>query len=118
MPTGLAQDVEQRTVAKPAAEGDPVNAVRIAANTTVDVTSARLPSRRIPIRLSGLRLLLKWVDVSLATILALYFLQAATGRVLTATVYQILPFVMIPLVARWGLHVAGAYRLDLRRRVW
>ncbi len=117
MPTGLAQDVEQRTVAKPAAEGDPVNAVRIAANTTVDVTSARLPSRRIPIRLSGLRLLLKWVDVSLATILALYFLQAATGRVLTATVYQILPFVMIPLVARWGLHVAGAYRLDLRRGI-
>ncbi|MEL6857995.1 MAG: exopolysaccharide biosynthesis polyprenyl glycosylphosphotransferase [Pseudomonadota bacterium] len=118
MSTGLLQDVEANAVGTtPAAAAAPVKSLKIAANTTVDVTAARLPSRRIPIRLSGLRLLLKWVDVSIAGLIALYFLHAATGLMLNATVYQILPFALIPIVARWGLQVASAYRLDLQRGI-
>ena len=117
MSTGLVQDVEQEAVGAPPIEAAPINALNVASKTNVDITAARLPTRRLPITLSCVRLILKWVDFALAGMLALYFLHAATGRVLTATVYEILPFAMIPMVALWGLRAASAYRLDLRRGV-
>ncbi len=117
MTTGLKQDV-LRTIprSKRAIRADTQH-LRLAANDTVDITSARLPTRRLPVSASGIRKLLKWADIGFASLIAWYFLALSGTGILSATVYQILPFLLLPVATSWGLHSASAYGFGLNRGI-
>lgn len=117
MSTDIIQGVEQGGRPKrsePPASGE---SVETPANDTVDVTSARLPSRRIPIRFAGIRLGLRWLDVIVACLIATYFLLHSGAGFLFASVYQFTPFALIPIILSWSLRSASAYNLGFKRSV-
>ena len=87
------------------------------ANDTVDVAAARLPSRRIPFRVSGMRVAHRWFDLAIASLIVAYFLMVSGVGLLSATVSQILPFILIPVVSTWGLRTVSAYELRLNRGI-
>ena len=91
--------------------------IPIPANDTVNIGSARLPAKRIPLSASGLRTLMKWVDVLIACAVSWYFLALSGGNLLSSTVYQILPFALIPLAMSWGLRLASAYEFSLNKGI-
>ncbi len=91
--------------------------IRIAANDAVNIGSARLPAKRIPLSASGLRTLLKWADVLIACAFSWYFLALSGGNLLSSTVYQILPFALIPIAMSWGLRLASAYEFSLNKGI-
>jgi Undecaprenyl-phosphate glucose phosphotransferase len=88
-----------------------------AANDTVNVSSARLPSRRIPIRFSGIRAGLRWLDVIVASLVATYFLLHSGAGFLHASMYQFTPFALIPVTLSWSLRTASAYNLEFNRGI-
>lgn len=88
------------------------------AQDTVNTEAAHLPVRRIPLTASGFRALLKGADFVLAAGLSWYFLALSGGHVLNSTVYQILPFALIPLALSWGLRLASAYEFGLGKGVF
>ena len=92
-------------------------AVTIPANDTINIDAARLPTRRIPVTASQLRAALKWADIVVACGLSWCFLALAGGSVLSSTVYQILPFALIPVVISWGLRLASAYEFNLNKGI-
>ena len=94
------------------------NPLQLLQNTTVDINAARLPTRRAPISATGLRLTLKWLDAAISGLLSWYFLTLSGVGLLDATVYQILPFVLIPVVAIWGLRAANAYEFGFNKTVF
>ncbi len=91
--------------------------IRIAANDAVNIGSARLPAKRISLSASGLRTLLKWADVLIACAFSWYFLALSGGNLLASTVYQILPFALIPVAMSWGLRLASAYEFSLNKGI-
>lgn len=105
-----------------AATAQPANApdsslMESPANDTVNVASARLPSRRIPIRFSGIRAGLRWLDAIVASLIATYFLLHSGAGFLHASVYQFTPFALIPLTLSWSLRTASAYNLGFNRGI-
>lgn len=98
----------------PASEAAPLESP---ANDTVNVASARLPSRRIPIRFSGIRAGLRWLDIVVASLIAAYFLLHSGAGFLHASVYQFTPFALIPVVLSWSLRAASAYNLGFNRGI-
>ncbi|MEM9054999.1 MAG: exopolysaccharide biosynthesis polyprenyl glycosylphosphotransferase [Pseudomonadota bacterium] len=117
MTTGLKRDITgalptQETTAPVAAKR-----LRIAANDTVNIESARLPSRRLPVTTALIRKSLKWLDILLASALAWYFLDLSGANILSASVSQILPFVLIPVTASFGLQSASAYQFGLQKGI-
>lgn len=117
MSTRLFRDAEQSVPHKPVTPPAPQTRPEFPSNDMADLASARLPSRRIPFRVAGLRIARKWFDLTVATLITGYFLiQSGTG-LLSATVYQILPFLLIPLVASWGLRAVSTYGLGLSKRI-
>lgn len=115
MSTRLLQDIDRRARTAPRARMAALESLKTPANDTVDVMDARLPSRRIGVSRASLRMLLKLADCVIATAIVAGFLLLSGTGILSATVSQILPFAMIPVVAVWGLNISSAYRL-LRKR--
>ena len=117
MSARLDQDLR---FAEPVAPVRPASAAKpagIAANDAADIEAARLPRRRIGLSATGFRTLLKWIDITLATGFSWYVLTLSGGHILSSTVYQILPFAMIPLVMAWGLRLASAYEFSLNKDI-
>ena len=117
MPTGLTRKAEALATKPVAGASNAAPALISPANDTVDVDSARLPTRRMPIRASGLRVILRWFDLTIATLIVLYFLEQSAIGLLSATVSQILPFLLIPVITSWGLRNVSAYGLRLNRAI-
>lgn len=88
---------------------------QFAANDTLDLNAARLPKRRIPLSRTHIRISLKCADILVASLIVGLILNLSGIGFLSATVYQILPFVMIPLIAFWGLRSVSAYGLAQKR---
>ncbi|MEO0608293.1 MAG: exopolysaccharide biosynthesis polyprenyl glycosylphosphotransferase [Pseudomonadota bacterium] len=92
--------------------------IQRAANDAVNTGVARVPARPIPFTASGFRTLLKWADIVVACGLSWYFLALSGATLLSATVYQILPFALIPVVLTCGMRLAAAYEFGLNKRVF
>jgi len=117
MSTDLIHEVEQRVQAVRAEPAIAIKPFKIAANDTIDVAAARLPSRRFPIRFSGLRMGLRWLDILAAALISSYFLLLSGAGFLFASVYQFTPFALIPVVLSWSLRTSNAYNLGFKRGV-
>ncbi|MEO1554100.1 MAG: exopolysaccharide biosynthesis polyprenyl glycosylphosphotransferase, partial [Pseudomonadota bacterium] len=115
MSTRPFRDVERRVLPTLPSRMAAPKTLETPANDAVDVSSARLPSRRIGLSRASLRSLLKFADGVIATAIVAGFLIISGTGILSATVSQILPFAMIPIVAIWGLHISSAYRLLQKR---
>ena len=118
MSTGLLQDRQRRTN-----DGARRACARCAASDRPGERydrhdgSQRLPTRRIRLSRASIRTLLQIADLLIATsIVAAVLLWSEIG-ILSATVSQILPFVLIVFAATWGLRLSSAYRLLQRRAV-
>ena len=95
----------------------PLHHIPIAANDTVNTGAARLPARSVPLTASGFRTLLKWTDIVLACALSWYVLALSGQTLLASSVYQILPFALIPVVLSLGMRAASAYEFGLNKGV-
>lgn len=117
MSTGLLQHMQRRAET---ARGDRMLAAPtfdVPANDSIDMTEARLPTRRIRLSRASIRTLLQMADLAIATgIVAAVLIWSEIG-ILSATVSQILPFVFIVIAASFGLRLSSAYRLLSRRAV-
>lgn len=117
MHVGLNEETGAPTPAADMASPTDANSILISANNAINIGSARLPARRISLSASGVRTLLKWGDILIACGLSWYFLALSGGNLLSSTVYQILPFALIPVVMSWGLRLASAYEFRLNKGV-
>ncbi|MEL6666591.1 MAG: exopolysaccharide biosynthesis polyprenyl glycosylphosphotransferase [Pseudomonadota bacterium] len=117
MPTSTRRDVEVLDSAYNTGPDTAAYSVEFPANDTVNVASARLPSMRIPFRVAGMRFALRVFDLTIASLIVAYFLMASGIGLLSATVSQILPFALIPLVTSWGLRTVSAYRFRLSQGI-
>lgn len=117
MSVGLRQEIGRpipRSIAKVSLRPE---SPAIAANDAVDIDAARLPKHRVPITASGLRATLKWLDVVAAVVINWSLLTLSGTSFLSATVYQIMPFALVPVVAAWGLRTASAYEMGFNRSI-
>lgn len=87
----------------------------IAASAPVSVGDARLPGKKAPISAGGLRNISRWLDIGVAGLISWYCLTLSGSTLLGATVGQIIPFVLIPIVASWGLRTASAYEFAFNK---
>ena len=117
MSTRLLPDTDRRVLPAQRVDARRPFSLESPANDTVDVTSARLPSRRIGLSRASLRTMLKLADLMIAGAIVAGFLIVSGIGILSATVSQILPFAMVPVVAIWGMHISSAYRLLRKRKV-
>ena len=117
MSTRLLPDTDRRVLPTQRVDARRPFSLESPANDTVDVTSARLPSRRIGLSRASLRTMLKLADLMIAGAIVAGFLIVSGIGILSATVSQILPFAMVPVVAIWGMHISSAYRLLRKRKV-
>lgn len=115
MSAGTLQNIEGSFLPAPSGQEAPSHSLEAPANDAVDVNAARLPKRRIPLSRMHMRVALKSADMLVAGLIVAVFLNLSGTGFLSATVYQILPFVMIPVVACWGLRAASAYGLAQKR---
>ncbi len=117
MSTRIIQDVDEqlRTVRSDTTVSS--KSFTIATNDTVDVAAALLPRRRFPIRFSGIRMGLKWLDILVSSLIASFFLLLSGAGFLFASVYQFTPFALIPVVLSWSLRTSGAYHLGFQRGI-
>ncbi len=116
MSTGTLKDARSR--ARPASSDrlSTPRTLKTSANDTVGLDAARLPERRIPLSRAHMQTVLKAVDILFAALIVGLFLNLSGTGFLSATVYQILPFAMIPIIASWGLRTASAYGLAQKRQ--
>lgn len=114
----MADRLSQRQTDKTPTDVVPTPTVikpEIAATAPVSVGDARLPGKRAPINAGGLRNIARWCDIAIATFAAWYCLTMSGHTLLGATVAQIIPFVLIPVVVSWGLRTASAYEFAFNR---
>jgi len=117
MSTGLLQDRQHRTMTVRDARMRAARPMTAPANDTIDMTEARLPTRRIRLSRASIRTLLQIADLLIATTIVAAVLVWSEIGILSATVSQILPFILIVFAATWGLRLSSAYRLLQRRAV-
>lgn len=117
MSAGTLRKIKDRSMPAPSGRKETSDGLRTPANDTVDVNAARLPKRRIPLSRANMQAALKAADMLVAGLIVAVFLSLSGIGFLSATVYQILPFVMIPVVASWGLRAASAYGLAQKREI-
>jgi len=86
-----------------------VDAPKLAASAPVHVDDAVLPGKRSPISANGLRHIARWLDIAVAAFASWYCLTLSGNTLLGASVFEIIPFVMVPVVASWGLRTASSY---------
>ena len=87
----------------------------LAMTNDVSVDDAQFSRKRLPITVDGLRQFAKLIDVALVGFVAWYCLSLAGLTILGATVFQIIPFVLIPVVVSWGLRTSSAYDFAFNR---
>lgn len=87
----------------------------LASNNPARLTDAKLPTRRTPISGGGIRNVAKFLDIAVAAFISWYCLTLSGSTVLGATVFQIIPFVLIPIAVSWGLRTASAYDFAFNR---
>lgn len=116
MSMGTLEDARTRT--RPASRDrlSTPQTVQTPANDTVGLDAARLPERRIPLSRAHMQTVLKAADIFVSALIIGVFLDLSGTGFLSATVYQILPFAMIPIIATWGLRTASAYGLAQKRQ--
>lgn len=117
MSTRVANELHKTSIVARNASVRDVDRPESPANDTVDVASAQLPSRRFPLRFSGIRAGLRWLDAIVASLIATYFLLHSGAGFLYASVYQFTPFALIPVVLSWSLRTASAYNLGFNRGI-
>lgn len=115
MSSGLLQNVDRSAVPAQRIYPSTSQPPQFPAHDAIDISSARLPTRRIRLSRETLRELIKIADILLAISVALAFLVISDTGLLSATVYQILPYASIPLVAYWGLRASSAYQFLQKR---
>ena len=115
MSAGTLQDTKGSAVPAQSDRAMTPRVLQTPANDTVDVNAARLPKRRVPLSRAHLKTALKCVDMLVASVIIWLFLNLSGTGFFSATVYQILPFMMIPIVAIWGLRAVSAYGLAQKR---
>ncbi len=116
MADGLTQRIDgNRAVIRvnPATAATPV----LAASNPADVSDARLPGKRTPVSAGTLRRIAHWLDITVAVLISWYCLALSGTTVLAASVFDIIPFVLIPMTLSWGLRTASAYDFGLNRGV-
>ena len=91
------------------------NGPELHARNDVDVSDANFPKRRAPVSAGTLRLMAKLTDTALATFITWYCLHMSGSSFLGATVYEIIPYLLIPVVISWGLRTASAYDFAFNR---
>lgn len=117
MSLGRLHSVDRSAMPAPGLSTPPSQNHVSATTDRVDVTSARLPNWRFPLGRASIRLLLKIVDACIAMgVVAIVLAMSGIG-LLSATVYEILPFALIPVIICWGLRVSSAYQFQLQYRV-
>lgn len=118
MSAGLKNQVSRVSEVGPASHSPPQDLTRVPVHEGANIGSARLPRRRIGLSATGFRALLKWIDLVVAVGFSWYFLTLSGGHILSSTVYQILPFALIPLTMAWGLRLASAYEFSLNKPIF
>lgn len=116
MSMGPLKDARRRAEATPNTLSTTPRTLRSPANDTVGLDAARLPKRRIPLSRAHMQTALKGADILVSALIIALFLDLSGTGFLSATVYQILPFVMIPIIANWGLRAASAYGLAQKKQ--
>ena len=117
MSVGLRQEIRTYSPGSPARAAARRESPVKAANDAVDIDAARLPKRRIPVTASGLRAGLKALDIVAAVLISWGILTLSGTSLLSATVYQIMPFAMIPVAGAWGLRAASAYEMGFNKSI-
>ncbi len=112
----LAQHIDNKRAGTEASSTG-VTAPVLAANDPVDVNDARLPGKRTPISPGTLGHIAHWLDVTVAVLVSWYCLTLSGNTVLGASVFDIIPFVLVPITVSWGLRTASAYDFALNRGV-
>ncbi|MEM1086197.1 MAG: exopolysaccharide biosynthesis polyprenyl glycosylphosphotransferase [Pseudomonadota bacterium] len=92
-----------------------VSSARLAATSDVSVADARFAKARLPITGDGLRQISKLADIAAAVFVSWYCLNLGGPTVLSATVFQIIPFVLVPVAVSWGLRTSSAYDFAFNR---
>ncbi|MEM8616031.1 MAG: exopolysaccharide biosynthesis polyprenyl glycosylphosphotransferase [Pseudomonadota bacterium] len=87
----------------------------LATVNAVSVDAAQLPRKKAPLSAQGLRNTSRWLDVAVAALISWYCLRLSGSTLLQATVFQIIPFVLIPVATSWGLRTASAYDYAFNR---
>lgn len=87
----------------------------LAAISDVSVQDARFSRKRLPVSINGLRQFARLLDIAFVSFVAWYCLGLAGLTILGATVFQIIPFVLIPVMVSWGLRTASAYDFAYNR---
>lgn len=116
MSMGPLKDVQRRAMAMPDTLSTMPRTLQSPANDAVGLDAARFPKRRIPLSRAHMQTALKAVDILVSALIVGLFLNLSGTGFLSATVSQILPFAMIPVIATWGLGTASAYGLAQKRR--
>ncbi|MEQ3746798.1 MAG: exopolysaccharide biosynthesis polyprenyl glycosylphosphotransferase [Henriciella sp.] len=87
----------------------------LASENPANIDDARLPQRKTPISGGGIRNVTRWLDIVVASFVSWYCLTLSGNTVLGATVFEIIPFALIPFVVSWGLRTASAYDFAFNR---
>lgn len=87
----------------------------LATTNDVSIDAAQFTPRRLPITGDGLRQVSKLIDIAAAAFVTWYCLALGGQTILGATVFQIIPFVLVPIAASWGLRTASAYDFAFNR---
>ncbi len=81
----------------------------------VSTGDARLPQKRAPISAAAIKKAAFAVDMVMAAAAAWVVLTLSGQTVLGSTVAQVLPFLLVPVAAGWGLKTADAYDFSFGR---
>ncbi|MEM7492298.1 MAG: exopolysaccharide biosynthesis polyprenyl glycosylphosphotransferase [Pseudomonadota bacterium] len=92
-----------------------ISSARLASSNTVSVADARFTKKRLPISGDALRQTSKVLDIAAAIFVSWYCLSLGSLTILGATVFQIIPFVLIPIAVSWGLRTSSAYDFAFNR---
>ncbi|MEM1035200.1 MAG: exopolysaccharide biosynthesis polyprenyl glycosylphosphotransferase [Pseudomonadota bacterium] len=88
---------------------------QLAATSDVSVSDAHFRKKRLPITGDNLRQLSKLADITAAILVSWYCLNLGGLSILSATVFQIIPFALVPVAASWGLRTSSAYDFAFNR---
>ena len=85
------------------------------ANDPVSTGDARLPSKRAPLGATTLRHLARWFDIAVVMLVSWYCLTLSGSTLLGASVFEIIPFALVPVAASWGLRTSSSYEFAFNR---
>ncbi|MEO1303486.1 MAG: hypothetical protein AAFV37_00830, partial [Pseudomonadota bacterium] len=117
MSTEVVQDVEENTRSKRADSSYRTLTGNRDTGVSTTLQSAMLPTRRLPVRFSGICAGLRWSDMLVTSLIASYFLIHSGAGFLFAALYEFAPFALIPVVMTLSLRAVSAYTLGFNRSI-